>query len=98
MIEIVGWDQFTKHLTLVAEAPDPGNAPHMIGLYDLPDGFDLYEQRARILLVTNGTVERDNTRHRFGLPVPAHHTDPIEAAADLYGWPVAAYRQLEVRR
>ena len=43
-------------------------------------------------------IEPDGTRRRYGLPVPAHHNDPVAAAADLYGWPVEAYRQLEVRR
>ena len=28
----------------------------------------------------------------------ARHDDPVAAAADLYGWPVEAYRRLEVRR
>ncbi len=100
-IERTGWDAFIADggLKLVAEADDPGNSPHKIGLYDLPPKLrDLYDEPARILLATNGSVERDGTRRRFGLPVPAHHSDPVAAAADLYGWPVAAYRQLEVRR
>jgi hypothetical protein len=100
-IERIGWDQFIQDsgLKKVASAPDPGNAPYHLALYDLPDELsDLYDDEARILLCVNGTEERDGTRHRFGLPVPAHHTDPVEAAADLYGWPVAAYRQMEVRR
>jgi hypothetical protein len=100
-IERMGWGTFIQEsgLSLVASAPDPGNAPHHLELYELPEELgDLYDDQARILLCVNGTAERDGTRHRFGLPVPAHHTDPVEAAADLYGWPVTAYRQLEVRR
>ena len=100
-IELTGWDRFIADagLTLVASAPDPGNPPHDLELYDLPDRLrDMYDDQARILLCTNGSVEPDGTRRRYGLPVPAHHNDPVAAAADLYGWPVEAYRRLEVRR
>lgn len=100
-IERVGWDQFIAEsgMKLVAEATDPGNDPHRLSLWDLPENLeDLYVESARILLCTNGSVERDGTRRRFGLPVPAHHSDPISAAADLYDWPRAAYAALEVRR
>ena len=100
-IELTGWQNFilAAGLTLVASAPDPGNPPHDLELYDLPDRLrDMYDDQARILLCTNGSVEPDGTRRRYGLPVPAHHNDPVAAAADLYGWPVEAYRQLEVRR
>jgi hypothetical protein len=101
MIEIIGWDQFitAAGLRKVSECADPGNDGQTIALYDLPSELaDMYEDRARILLCTNGTVERDGTRRRFGLPVPAHHDDPIAAVAEMYDMPVAAYRQLEVRR
>ena len=100
-IELTGWEHFISDsgLTLVASAPDPGNPPHELELYDLPDRLrDMYDDQARILLCTNGSVEPDGTRRRYGLPVPAHHNDPVAAAADLYGWPVEAYRQLVVRR
>lgn len=100
-IEKMGWDKFVDEggMTLVASCPDPGNPGNTISLYDLPETLaDLYEQPARVFLCTNGTVERDGTRRKFGLVVPAHHTDPIEAAADMYQFPVEAYRNLEVRR
>ena len=97
-IERHGWDAVTDRLTLVDEADDPGNPGQRLELYDLgADLADLYPEPARILLCTNGSVERDGTRRRFGLPVPAAHMDPVAAAADLYGWPVEAYRRLEVR-
>ncbi|WP_172456780.1 DUF6745 domain-containing protein [Nocardia farcinica] len=101
-IERMGWDVFiaSSGMRQVGDAvPDPGNAPHTLALYDLPDTLsDMFEEPARILLCTNGSPERDGTRHRFGLVVPGHHTDPVAAAADLYDIPVQAYRQLEVRR
>ena len=100
-IELTGWERFihAAGMRLVASAPDPGNSPHTLELYDLPDRLrGMYEDEARILLCTNGSVEPDGTRRRYGLPVPASHDDPVAAAADLYGLPVEAYRRLEVRR
>jgi hypothetical protein len=101
-IESLGWGEFIESSGMTpvsASLPDPGNEPHTLTLYDLPKDLQgMYAEPARILLCTNGTVERDGTRHRYGLIVPAKHNDPIAAAADLYGWPVDAYRKLEVRR
>lgn len=101
-IERMGWDEFIKASGMQAvgpSVPDPGNAPHELTLYDLPEEIaDIFEEDARVLLCTNGTVERDGTRKRYGLIVPAHHSDPVAAAADLYGWPVEAYRTLQARR
>ena len=97
-IEKHGWDRLTDALTLVSECDDPGNHGQTIALYDLPEAIaDMYEQPARILLCTNGTPETDGHRRRFGLPVPAGHTDPVAAAAALYDWPTDVYRQLARR-
>ena len=85
-------------LTKVAVEDDPGNPGQRITLYDLPPQLaGTYDSDARLLHCVNGTVERDGTRREFLLPVPAHHETPAAAAADLYGWPVAAYRQLARR-
>jgi hypothetical protein len=101
-IEATGWDRFIAESNMQPvgrPVPDPGNAPHTLTLYDLPKALDgLYRERARVLLCTNGTVERDGTRHRYGLIVPAHHKDPLAAAADLYGMTRDQYAGLEVRR
>ncbi|MCK0517907.1 DUF4816 domain-containing protein [Williamsia sp. DF01-3] len=101
-IERMGWDQFIEaaDMTQIGDTrPDPGNAPHTVSLWELPDNLrDLYEEHARILLCTNGSPERDGSIHKFGLVVPGHHEDPVAAAADLYGIPTAAYAQLQVRR
>ena len=99
-IERIGWDEFVKisGMTPVAAAADPGNPPHQLELFDLPHTLrGMYGQPARILLCTNGTPERDGAIRRFGLPVPAHHSDPVAAAADLAGWPVNVYRKLQRR-
>jgi hypothetical protein len=98
-IEKLGWDRFEAHLTTVAQAPDPGNPGQVLTLCELPARLaDMYGEPARLLLCANGTPEADGTRRRYGLPVPARHTDPVEAAADLYGWTAEDYRQLQVRR
>jgi len=95
-VERIGWDAVIDRLELVAEAPDPGNTPHTLRLYDMGAEFaDLYESPARILVCQNASLDRGGRRRTFGLPVPAHHTDPVSAAAELFGVPVAAYRALE---
>jgi hypothetical protein len=97
-IERIGWDQFIDRAELhqVGDpAADPGNPGNTITLYELPD--QLYDEPVRVLLCTNGTVERDGTRRRFGLTVPAEIDDPIAAAAWTYNWPTAAYRKLARR-
>ena len=95
-VERIGWDAVIDRLELVAEAPDPGNTPHTLRLYDMGAEFaDLYKSPARILVCQNASLDRGGHRRTFGLPVPAHHTDPVSAAAELFGVPVAAYRALE---
>ena len=97
-IEKLGWDNFEQHLILVASAPDPGNPGQVLTLCDLPDVIrDTYSGRVRLLLCSNGTPEPDGTRRRFALPVPPQHTDPVAAAAELYGWTRREYAALARR-
>jgi len=93
-IERIGWETVVDRLTLIASAPDPGNAPHEVRLYDLPDELQMYDDRARILVVENASLDKGGHRRTFGLPVPARHSDPLAAAADLFGIPLAAYKSL----
>lgn len=90
-IESLGWDRFIAEAGLVpvtaghsknlaaAHVPDPGNPGQHLVLYDVPER--LWGGRIRLLMCTNGTPERDGTRRRYGLKVPAHISDPVEAAA-----------------
>ena len=90
-IESLGWDRFIAEAGLVpvtgddskdlaaARVPDPGNPGQHLVLYDVPER--LWGGRIRLLMCTNGTPERDGTRRRYGLKVPAHLSDPVEAAA-----------------
>jgi hypothetical protein len=81
-IEVIGWDEYIQRADLrrVGPAvPDPGNPGQYLALYDVPES--IYDEPVRVLLCTNGTVERDGQRRRFGLTVPADIADPIAAAA-----------------
>jgi hypothetical protein len=98
-IERIGWEEFIPAAGLEPvgpPVPDPGNPGQMLALYDAPAG--LYRARIRVLLCTNGSLERDGTRRRFGLTVPGHIKDPIEAAAWTFGWTRERYAALEHRR
>jgi hypothetical protein len=105
-IERLGWDRFIEDAALQqvgVTVPDPGNPGQELSLYDVPE--HMYgDARVRVLLCTNGTEERDGTRRRFGLTVPAEFAHPIAAAAWAYddpGHPVrvtpATYTQLARR-
>ena len=83
-IESMGWEKFTGYLLENGTrrppcVPDPGNPGHDLFLYDIPP--DLWGSDVKLLLCTNGSPERDGTRRRYGLTVPAHIHDPLEAAA-----------------
>ncbi|WP_051760860.1 DUF6745 domain-containing protein [Herbidospora cretacea] len=89
-IQRMGWPEYLDRTAarLMAIAPDPGNDAEL-RLYDARDH--------RVLVVVNGTVERDGTRRRYGLTVPEYVADPVEAAAWTYGITAPLYEQL-VRR
>jgi hypothetical protein len=103
LIERMGWDEFIRKAQLAPVGPavsDPGNAPYTLQLYDLGHLFESSTRlpdSARLLLCTNGSAERDGTRRRYGLFVPGRHTDPIEAAAELYGVTANTYRRMQIR-
>jgi hypothetical protein len=89
-IESMGWDRFAESAQLQqirGLVPDPGNRDAELGLYDVPG--ELWGSRVRLLLCTNGSRERDGTRRRYGLTVPAGISDPVEAAA----WTVGLTRE-----
>ena len=81
-IESLGWDRFIDQAQLMhvgMRAMDPGNPDQYLTLYDVPER--LWGSQIRLLLCTNGSAERDGNRRRYGLTVPAHIQDPLEAAA-----------------
>ncbi|RSM59854.1 hypothetical protein DMB66_26835 [Actinoplanes sp. ATCC 53533] len=95
-IERMGWLTYIGRagLRLVASAPDPGNAPHELLLYEDPDGR---LGDARVLVMTNGSPHRSGALSRYAETVPAGIDDPIEAAAWQYNCPVHVYRRLRRR-
>jgi hypothetical protein len=93
-IERIGWDRLEAQLgEPVATAPDPANAPHELRLYDVP--HELFEERVRLVTMTNASPDKDGTVRRYGETVPADIEDPVAASA--WGWdlPVDTYRALE---
>lgn len=94
-IEKMGWPTFVEQagLTQVGESvPDPGNDPHMLTLYDVPE--QIYDEPVRVLLCTNATENKDGTRNKFGLTVPASISDPVSAAAWTFGLNPTEYKEL----
>jgi hypothetical protein len=93
VIERMGWSTYISQaqLTLVGQADDPGNPGAVLRLYDQPN------DRNRLLLAINGSVERDGTRRQYGLRVPPWFTDPVDAAAWTYGLTGPQYAQLQRR-
>jgi len=96
-IESLGWDLWTveARLELVASAPDPGNPGQELQLFDVPER--LWGAPVRVVLVVNGSVERDGTRRRYGLTVPRHIDHPVAAISWTYGLDQKQYSQLERR-
>ena len=95
-IERAGWDRFVAEAKLaqVGESvPDPGNPGHHLTLFDVPER--IFNEPVRVLLCTNATVERDGTRRRFGLTVPASVRDPLAAAAWTFGVEREQYAELQ---
>ncbi|MGI5500448.1 DUF6745 domain-containing protein [Lentzea sp. CA-135723] len=85
--ERLGWENYVEQAQppLIGSVPDPGNPGFDLRLYDLWDQINL-------LLVVNGSVERDGTRRRYGLRTWMR--DPLEAAAATYGLRPDQYAQL----
>ncbi|MEU8635599.1 DUF6745 domain-containing protein [Amycolatopsis sp. NPDC048633] len=90
-IEHLGWTAFVEEagLELLDRAGDPGNPGCELRLYD--------GSTTRLLLVVNGSVERDGTRRQYGLRVPAEIDHPLDAAGWTYGLTGAQYAQLRRR-
>jgi hypothetical protein len=94
-IEHMGWDRFITDAGLHQvgrPVPDPGNPGYELTLYDVPE--QIYDEPVRVLLCANATVERDGTRRRFGLTVPADIQDPLHAAAWTFDLDPADYAGL----
>ncbi|MBO0868467.1 MAG: hypothetical protein J2P15_07865 [Micromonosporaceae bacterium] len=96
-IESMGWETYLDQarLSLVDTSDDPGNPGCQLLLYDVPE--HVWGEPVRVLLATNGSPERDGTRRRYALPVPADMDTALHAAAWTYGLTSDRYAAL-VRR
>ncbi len=96
-IERIGWDSYIEQtgLTLLSQAPDPGNPGAELRLYESPDRG--WRGATRLLLVVNGSRERDGARRRYGLNVPHSADDALAAAGWTYGLTGPQYAQLQRR-
>ncbi|SED59674.1 hypothetical protein SAMN04489727_8516 [Amycolatopsis tolypomycina] len=96
-IEHLGWTAYIEQsgMRILSRAPDPGNPGCELQLYDLPP--QKWHAPSRLLLAVNGSVERDGTRRRHGLRVPAGFDHPLDAAGWSYGLTGAQYARLQRR-
>jgi hypothetical protein len=103
-IESLGWDRFVREAELKPVRPagsrttclsDPGNPGQTLTLYDVPRR--LWGSHIRLLLCVNGSTERDGTRRRYGLTVPATIKDPVQAAAWTAGLTANEYARMQRR-
>ncbi len=96
-VEHLGWSAYLEQagLRILSRAPDPGNPGCELQLYDLP--AQKWHAPSRLLLAVNGSVERDGTRRRYGLRVPAGFDHPLDAAGWSYGLTGAQYAGLQRR-
>ncbi len=94
-IERIGWARYIEEAgwRLVGTAPDPGNEPHSLYLYEDPSA----REAVRVLVMTNGSPDRSGEPRRYAEAVPAHFTCPVDAAAWQYGCPPRVYRKLRRR-
>jgi hypothetical protein len=98
MLERYGWERFADHpdMRLVDEKPDPGNRPHTLRLYELPQEIrNVLGTPVRLLICHNATPERDGTRRTFGLTVANDMTDAVEAAGRSFGLSKTEYLALQ---
>jgi hypothetical protein len=95
-IELIGWTEYIRRAgwRLVATAPDPGNPPHELALYEDPSRR---LRDVRVLVMTNGSPDRSGALRRYAETVPDTIDDPVAAAAWQYGCNVRVYRQLRRR-
>ena len=97
--EKIGWGEVMKE---VNEEPidvceDPGNPPHSLALYRLPDKINPYGRPVNLLLMVNGSPDRSGEIRRYGETVPADIDSALAAAAWQYGVDADVYRQLARR-
>ncbi|MEC4833800.1 hypothetical protein R2362_03300 [Mycobacteroides chelonae] len=97
--ESLGWDKAIQELGIepIDTCRDFANGDNNLELYRLPDKVNPYGQPVNLLLMVNGSPDRDGGIRRYGETVPASISKADAAAAWQYGVDPAVYRQLARR-
>jgi hypothetical protein len=97
--EKIGWDRVIDHIGVkpIDVCPDPANPPHELALYPLTQEANPYGQPVHLLLMVNGSPDRNGELRRYGETVPASISSAMDAAAWQYGVDTSVYRQLARR-
>ena len=97
-IESYGWEPYLESLGQgpISTCLDPGNAPHELRLYKVTDHI-IYGGPVNLLVMRNGSVERDGTRRMYAETVPADITHAVDAAAWRAGLHPDDYASLALR-
>ena len=95
-IERIGWDHYIDAAGLILrdQSADPANTDHPLRLYSTPRAW---RTNAQLLVVVNGSLERDGTRRRYGLQVPGWIPTALDAAGWTYGLTGEQYSSLTRR-
>ncbi|MEO3827670.1 DUF6745 domain-containing protein [Actinomadura sp. B10D3] len=88
VLDQAGWPRVGR------ETSDPGNPGQILSLWCVEE---LYDDHLHLLLMTNGSLERDGTRREFAELVPGWIRDPVRGAAWQIGLTADQYRET-VRR
>ncbi|SPT64017.1 hypothetical protein K8Z49_00440 [Actinomadura madurae] len=88
VLDQAGWPRVGR------ETADPGNPGQILSLWCVEE---LYDDHLHLLLMTNGSLERDGTRREFAELVPGWIRDPVRAAAWQIGLTADQYSET-VRR
>lgn len=97
-IEKKGWERIIiegRFTPVGSPVADPGNPGHELVLFSLPPELGPEGESAKLLMCDNATPERDGTRRRFGITVPATVNTPLEAAAWTFGLSAEEYSALQ---
>lgn len=97
--EVIGWERIISELDTapIDVCPDPGNPHNELKLYKLPEKINSYGQPVNLLLMTNGSPDRNGNLRRYGETVPSHINNALEAAAWQYGVKPDVYSKIARR-
>lgn len=97
--ESLGWANAIQQIGVkpIDECDDPGNPGKTLKLYVLPQDYNPYFEPVNLLVMTNGSPDRDGSERIYGETVPANITSALSAAAWQYGVDPTVYQQIQRR-